>query len=171
MDDADAAALAEPQHRVTSEEVEMYDEQAELDRFTVADVMHRGIVTCDVDSPLTAVARMMAAHRIHCVVVRNAAADWGETPGGGLWGVVSDLDLIRIMVTEGIVGHTAGQSAATPAVVVRAADPVRRAAELMSEREVTHLVVVNHTKKPVGVLSTLDLARAIADPPRVAARR
>lgn len=141
----------------------MYDEHAALDRSKVADVMHRGIVTCDVDSPLSAVARMMAAHRIHCVVVRNDAADWAGSPGAGLWGVVTDLDLVRILVTEGVLGHTAGQSAVTPAVTVRAADPVRQAAELMAEREVTHLVVVDHAAKPVGVLSTLDVARAISD--------
>ncbi|HEX2292430.1 MAG TPA: CBS domain-containing protein [Gaiellaceae bacterium] len=143
------------------------DDGHALDRATVADVMHHGIVTCDVDSPLTAVARMMAAHRIHCVVVRNDAAAWAEMPGGGLWGVVSDLDLVRILVGDGILGHTAGECAATPALVVSAGDPIRRAAELMADREVTHLVVVNHAKKPVGILSTLDLARAVADPPRV----
>jgi len=135
-----------------------------LDRATVADVMHRGIVTCDVHSPLNSVARMMAAHRIHCVVVRNGAASWTETPGAGLWGVVSDLDLVRLLVTEGILGRTAGESAATPALVVRADDSVRRAAELMAERKITHLVVVDHRTKPVGVVSTLDVARAIADP-------
>ena len=58
----------------------MDDEHADLDRITVADAMHRGIVTCDVDAPLGAVARMMSAHRIHCVVVRNAAASWTERP-------------------------------------------------------------------------------------------
>lgn len=150
----------------------MDDEHADLDRITVADAMHRGIVTCDVDAPLGAVARMMSAHRIHCVVVRNAAASWTERPGAGLWGVVSDLDLVRILVTEGILGRTAGESAATPALVVRADDPIRRAAELMADREVTHLVVVNHAGKPVGVLSTLDVARAVSDAvPATAARR
>lgn len=139
------------------------DDSTLLDRTTVAEVMHRGIVTCDVDSPLGAVARMMAAHRIHCVVVRNAAASWTETPGAGLWGVVSDLDLVRILVTGGVLGRRAGESAATPALVVRAGDPVRRAAELMADREVTHLVVVDHAAKPVGVVSTLDVARAVSD--------
>ena len=149
----------------------MDDEHVDLDRTTVGDVMHRGIVTCDVDAPLGAVARMMAAHRIHCVVVRTAAASWTETPGAGLWGVVSDLDLVRILVHEGIRGRTAGESAATPALVVRADDPVRRAAELMADREVTHLVVVNHAAKPVGVVSTLDVAHAVSDAVPAPARR
>lgn len=148
----------------------MYDEHA-LDRGTVADVMHRGLVTCDVHSPLGAVARMMSAHRIHCVVVRDGAASWSEAPGGGLWGVVSDLDLVRILVEDGIVGLTAGQGATTPAVVVGADDPVRRAAELMAERQVAHLVVVDHAAKPVGVVSTLDVARTVSDPVPVRAHR
>ena len=133
-----------------------------LDRVTTGDVMHRGIVTCDVDAPLSAVARMMAAHRIHCVVVRNDAASWTETPGAGLWGVVSDLDLIRLAAEHGVVGWTAGRSATTPAVVIRDEAPLRNAVTLMSEREVTHLVVVNHAAKPVGVISTLDVAEAIS---------
>jgi CBS domain-containing protein len=158
---SDGGTPPPPQDRGNDQEDAMYDAHA-LDRGTVADVMHRGIVVCDVDSPLGAVARMMAAHRIHCVVIRNGAA--GETPDAGLWGVVSDLDLVRILVTRGILGRTAGESAATPAVVVRADEPVLRAAELMAEREVAHLVVVDHRAKPVGVVSTLDVARAISDP-------
>ena len=138
------------------------DEETTLDRMTVADAMRRGIVTCDVHAPLGAVVRMMAVHRIHCVVVRNEAASWTETPGAGLWGVVSDLDLVRILVTDGGLRRTAGESAATPAVVVGADDPLRRAAELMAARAITHLVVVDHDARPVGVVSTLDVARAVA---------
>ena len=59
-----------------------------VDRMTVGDAMHTGIVACDVHAPLGAVARMMAAHRIHCVVVRNSAMEWTD-PGAGLWGVIS----------------------------------------------------------------------------------
>lgn len=140
----------------------MTDDRVVLDRETVADVMHHGLVTCDVHSPLSAVARMMAANRIHCVVVRNEAASWTEAPGAGLWGVVSDLDLVRILVTEGVLGRTAGQSATTPALVVNGHDSIRKAAELMAERKLTHLVVVDHAAKPVGVVSTLDVARAIS---------
>ena len=40
-----------------------------FDTTTVGDVMHKGVVTCDVDEPLTSVARTMLQRRIHCVVV------------------------------------------------------------------------------------------------------
>lgn len=134
-----------------------------LDHVTAAEAMHTGIVTCDVHAPLSSVARMMAAHRIHCVVVRNDAASVAETPGGALWGVVSDLDLIRLVAVDGVTGRTAGESAATPALVIRARDSLRDAARMMAEHEVTHLVVVNHAARPVGVLSTLDVAGVVAE--------
>ena len=33
----------------------------------------------------------------------------------------------------------------------------------MADNDVTHLVVVNHAAKPVGVFSTLDVAQAVSD--------
>ena len=51
----------------------------------------------------------------------------------------------------------------TPALTIAAEDTLQHAAQLMSEHEVTHLVVVaGGSKQPVGVLSTLDIARALA---------
>jgi CBS domain-containing protein len=40
-------------------------------------------------------------------------------------------------------------------------ETLERAAQLMAEHEVTHLLVVAE-RKPVGVISSLDLAAAIA---------
>jgi CBS domain-containing protein len=42
-------------------------------------------------------------------------------------------------------------------------DSLEHAAQLMAEHEVTHLVVIQpHTRHPVGILSALDLAGALA---------
>jgi CBS domain-containing protein len=127
---------------------------ASLERITVGDVMHRGIVTCSPTTPLTTVAREMAAHRIHCVVVRTDGAD-------GPWGVISDLDLVAAAAL-GAVDDAAGAATATPAVMVRTEDGLRRAMQLMAEHQVTHLVVVDHHGRPRGVISTLDVADVLA---------
>lgn len=130
------------------------------DRLTVGDAMHRGVVTCDVGTPLSKVAQMMVGHRIHCVVV-----DSGEEQGQAPWGVVSDLDLAAAFANEQVEGE-AGEIAATPAVTVGVREPLRRAAQLMTEHGVTHLVVVDpRSPRPAGVISTLDLARVVADEP------
>ena len=138
----------------------MKDEQVVLDETMVADAMHRGVLTCGLYAPLTQVARTMAEESIHCVVVWNEPSEAAETP---LWGVVSDLDLVAVAASENRRDRTAGRSAATPVLMVAPDEPLRRAAQMMAEHDVAHLVVVDpKTTKPVGVLSTLDIARALS---------
>lgn len=127
------------------------------DELTVTDAMHRGVVACDAETTLSKVAQMMVGHRIHCVVV-NSRDEQGPLP----WGVVSDLDLVAAVANEQDEETAAGRIAATPAVTVGVREPLRRAAQLMTEHGVTHLVVVAG-ERPVGVVSTLDLARVLAD--------
>jgi CBS domain-containing protein len=132
---------------------------AVADRMTVADAMHRGVVTCDVETPLSKVAQMMVGHRIHCVVV-NSRTEQDLPP----WGVVSDLDLAAAIAQDEAAGTTAGEIAATPAVTVGVRETLARAVQLMTEHAVTHLVVVDpRSTRPIGVLSTLDVARVLAD--------
>lgn len=132
-----------------------------FERLTVADAMHSGIVTCPTETPLRSVARMMAGHRIHAVVVFDEESD--GLGGAELWGVVSDLDLVKAASADEIEERTAGSTAVTPVVMVERDDTLEHAAQLMSEHEITHLVVVDpRTERPIGVLSTLDMARALS---------
>src|SRR4051794_17469705 len=89
-----------------------------FDRATIVDAMHPGIITCPPETPLATVARMMATHHVHCVMVL------GIEPGRLehlAWGIVSDLDLVRAAAIDGDQG-TAGQFASTPAVTVSTDD-------------------------------------------------
>lgn len=51
-----------------------------LDHATVAEAMHPGIRCCDADATVIDVARLMATHRIHCVVVTHPAQDGSPEP-------------------------------------------------------------------------------------------
>jgi CBS domain-containing protein len=118
--------------------------------------MHGGVIACGRETPLSDVARMMAEHRVHAIVVLDADDD-------ELWGVVSDLDLAAAAGVRDLREQTAGASAATPALMVSPAESLRRAAQLMTEHATAHLVVVDPaTGRPVGVLSTLDVAHALS---------
>ena len=132
-----------------------------VDRMTVGDAMHTGIVACDVHAPLSAVARMMAAHRIHCVVVRNSAVEWTD-PGAGLWGVISDLDLVRLVATAPS-RPDGGPERRNSGIRRRGARIRAGGGPAHGGQRRTHLVVVNHAARPVGVLSTLDVAQAVSD--------
>jgi CBS domain-containing protein len=126
-----------------------------LREVSVEEAMHVGFVGCPLETPVRAVAALMAEHRVHCVVGFGDIAD-GDTR---LWGLVSDIDVVSALAA-GADDATAGAVASTEVVTVRPFESVRRAAELMRDHEVSHLLVVNGVSdRPSGVISTLDVMR------------
>ncbi len=137
------------------------DPAARLRETRVRDAMTAEIVTCTGDVPLTEVADLMAGNRIHSVIVlappaRDPLADGME------WSVLSDLDLVAA-APWGEPGAGAGTIAASPRVVVHADDSLAAAALAMAEHATAHVLVVEEgADEPVGILSALDVARALA---------
>jgi CBS domain-containing protein len=124
----------------------------------VHDAMRVGVYTCPPETPLRDVARMMASYHVHCLIVTGLDPE-GESEQP--WGVVSDLDLVRGAADAG--DRTAGGAATTELVTVRTDDTLAHAAELMAEHGVSHLVAVQPgSGRPVGVLSSLDVAGVVA---------
>ena len=104
----------------------------------------------------------MTRNRVHAVYVFDYGIEDDETVVP--WGLVSDLDLVA--AARGDFDRTARDASVTPLVTVSASDTLDHAAQLMSEYGVSHLAVVDPTSgHPVGVVSTLDLARELADEP------
>ena len=133
--------------------------EAAFDRATVRGVMRPGVMTCQADAPLVTVARVMAAHNVHAVVVGGITSDFVH--GDQLvWGVISDMDLIR-GVQGGIRGKVARDVVRTEAISIEPTASLLTAAALMSEKDTAHLVVAD-AERPVGIISTLDLAGALA---------
>ena len=119
--------------------------------------MHRGVVSCPAEESLETVAALMSAEQIHCVIVVH------DGDPGSLWGVVSDLDLVAAASVRPLADQRAGGTAMRPAVTVAPSASLDAAASLMTRTGVAHLVVVDPVeRRPVGVLSTLDLAGALA---------
>jgi CBS domain-containing protein len=126
---------------------------------TVADAMRTGVLSCPPDVPATTVARMMATHHIHSVVVEGVHHD--PVDGERLtWGVVSDMDLLS-GARAGIDELTAGDIAVTEPVTVEPSLPLDEAVRLMAEHDTAHLIVADR-ERPIGILSTLDVAGVLA---------
>ena len=136
------------------------DRLPSLEHASVADVMHPGVLSCAPDADLRAVARIMATQHVHSVVVEGLE----DVPGRGAhlaWGVLSDLDLVAA-ARSGSLDERAGAHAATEVVTIGQDESLAQAAELMTAHQLAHLLVIDPTGMPIGVLSTLDIAGALA---------
>jgi CBS domain-containing protein len=134
------------------------DRAPALHHALVEDVMRPGILSCGPEDDLTRVARTMATNHVHAVVVSGIE----PTAAGGerlTWGLITALDL----ATATLAGHTgdAGTLASAEIVTVEAGEPLERAVQFMAEHQLTDLLVVSGAR-PVGVVSTLDVAACVA---------
>jgi CBS domain-containing protein len=126
----------------------------------VADAMSHGVISCTPETPLRVVARMMATYGVHAIFVFEHTDEDDEAPR--LWAVVSDLDLVAAARLD-LDTMTAGGTAVTPLVSVPADSSIAEAGSLMAQYGIAHLAVMEPgSHRPIGVISTLDVARAIA---------
>jgi predicted transcriptional regulator len=129
-----------------------------FEKALVADAMTREVITCPADAPLRWVAGVMAAERVHCVVI-EPRIDEDER---GTWTLISVLDLVGAAGSD-LDAATAGGVAASEFLTITPEEKLERAAHLMAEHEAAHLVVVDLSSgRPIGVVSTLDVANALA---------
>ena len=128
----------------------------EFEHARVHDVMRVGVVTCQPETSLRDVARIMVGYQIHSLLVADVGS--GESPSG----IITDLDVARA-ATADISELTAEDVASADLVTVPANESLAGAAKLMADRKCTHLLAVQpDTGRPVGVISALGLASVIA---------
>ncbi|HJU48144.1 MAG TPA: CBS domain-containing protein [Gaiellaceae bacterium] len=123
---------------------------------SVGSAMHEGVFSCATWDSLAAVAAVMAERGVHAVVVLDDPED-----AQSLWGVISDLDLIAAASVRDLHEQSAGGTAASAALTITPSETLQRASQLMTEHAIAHLIVVGPDNRPLGVLSTLDVARAL----------
>ncbi len=132
-----------------------------LSQLRVADAMHPGVISCPPETPLRSVARMMSTYRVHSIIVHPHGVD--AVPELGEWTIVTDADVAAAAIEGDLDRVTAGQIGGAAALTVMADDGLDGAAHLMVERHVAHVVAVDRrSRRPIGMLSTLDVIRAVA---------
>jgi CBS domain-containing protein len=134
-------------------------EQSQLATASVREVASPGVLGSPPNAPLRAVAEMMVVREVHALAILDAAE---PAPA-----ILTDLDLVRAV--ERFDAARAGDIARR-AATVSADDPLIAAAAAMADAGLSHLLVVEPgAGHPAGVLSTLDVAAALAGrAPRVA---
>ena len=146
-----SAALAGPPPALT----------ASLGDLRVRDAMHEGVISCTPETTLRAVARMLATYRVHALVVLpRHEADAGHSSS---WSVISDLDLVRAAEEFDLDMTTAERIAGSPVRCVQPDEPLVNAVLTMTTNALSHVIVIDRrTGRPLGVVSALDVARALA---------
>lgn len=121
--------------------------------------MQLGFFECPPDTDVATVAGLLASHRVHCLVVPSVDGDHDRRS----WATVSDREVLAALL-DGAATRTAGEIARRDVLGVGPGESLLHAAGLMRERDVAHLVVLSPgTDRPVGIVSSLDLARAAGE--------
>jgi CBS domain-containing protein len=120
------------------------------------EIMSQPVVTCPVDSMLDAPARLM--WEFDCGVIPLVKDD------GRLVGIITDRDICMAALSQGKPLHAIGASSAMAGcpVACHVDDTVEAAEHLMREAQVRRIPVIDGEGRPVGVVSTNDLARLAA---------
>jgi CBS domain-containing protein len=128
---------------------------------TVGEVATGEPIVVAADAPLLDAVELMAHNQVTGLPVVDA--------GGRLIGVISQTDLIRLRTTHHLWEHWAGLSVrhlmTAPAQTIHGSATLVAAADKMERRHVHRLVVVadDDPARPIGVISTSDLVRAMAE--------
>jgi CBS domain-containing protein len=123
----------------------------------VADAMRPRVLTCEPATMLVTVAQRMASEHVHAIVVLREMVDAEGEIDRRPWAVVTDHDVLRSAAL--IAELTAGDVATGEVLLAQPDERLPDVAERMLEHGASHAVVVEpRTGRPVGVLSTLDIA-------------
>ena len=126
-----------------------------LDKTTVREVMHRGVITCAPDTALKEVARIMNATDVHALIVVN---DRDEVQG-----VVSHIDMLRVFGQD-LYALSAQDVMSTTIFSVTPDAPVSEAVSKILKHKVHRLLVAREegeAKIPTGIISTTDVIDAM----------
>jgi len=130
--------------------------QPRLEHARVSDAMRHGIFSCSADASLREAARTMATQHVHMIVATSPA---DGTPVGSL----SDSALLAALLDRGVEDPPLADVVEPELDTISSGAPLGAAAELMRTRGTNHLLVRDpHSGRPVGVLSTLDIAGVLA---------
>jgi CBS-domain-containing membrane protein len=125
----------------------------------VRDVMSTDVKTFVTNTSIADAARSLTLHRMSGAPVMDH---------GHVVGVVSKTDLVspRKRAKAGDDG-TVGQVMTGDVHVVRSGDPVMKAVQLMAEHGIHRVVVVDAKGKLAGMITAMDVVRALAQGRRI----
>jgi len=123
---------------------------------TVADVMTRSVMAVELNTSAKDCAKAMAKRGVSCAVV---------TQSGSAVGIVTERDLVSKVLAESIDAKNVlvRDIMSTPLITTGPDATLTNAAELMAQYRIRRLVVVDAAGGLVGIVTTGDIARTLAE--------
>ncbi|MFP3259021.1 MAG: CBS domain-containing protein [Caldivirga sp.] len=114
----------------------------------VSQLIRRGVITVDASSTIRDAARVMADNNIGLLVVMDR---------GRMVGVVSERDVVRAVARGVDLSEPVINISTREVITIGVGASLYEAADLMHKSNIRHLVVVDESRNPVGVLSVRDV--------------
>lgn len=120
------------------------------------DVMTRGVVTVSMEATVKEIASMLTRQGLSGVAV--------IAPDGGAVGVISDMDILKVIGKENWENITAESIMTTNIKIIKPTCTLGEAAKMMMEESIHRLLVfsesgVGASQRPIGILSASDIVR------------
>ncbi|MCS6892925.1 MAG: CBS domain-containing protein [Rhodovarius sp.] len=114
----------------------------------------RQVVTVAPHDCVASIARTLAQHRIGAVLVTER--------DGTVSGIVSERDIVRALAGggEAVLRMTAGQLMTRVLYTLRPESDIQEGLQMMTDRRVRHLPVLDHNGRLCGIVSIGDLVKA-----------
>ncbi len=122
----------------------------------VEKVMVKSVMVVELNANAKDCAKAMAKRGVSCAVI---------TQGGSAVGIVTERDLVSKVLADGLDPRKVlvRDIMSTPLITVGPEATLTGAAELMAQYRVRRLVVVDRTGSLVGIVTTGDIARSLAE--------
>jgi Ni/Fe-hydrogenase subunit HybB-like protein/predicted transcriptional regulator len=137
------------------------------------DIMSAKVIAVKPETSIEEVSKLLVAHRISGLPVVD-----GE---GRIIGVLSESDIIfreihhephlvdrlgdmilpRTLRESDRTGNTAGEIMTSPPLTVREEAPLKELIQMITERKIKRIIVVDRENRPVGVVSRIDIVKAL----------
>lgn len=123
----------------------------------VKDLMSLKIVSIKTTDTLTDASKLMKGNRISCLPIME---------GDEVLGIITTTDLVNIYTSADKEQHMDPWSPvstfmSSPVVTIDQDAGVKEASRLMKEKKFHHLIAIDKNKKIVGIISSLDIAKAV----------
>lgn len=126
------------------------------DDMKVRELMTRNPATCTRDTRLDEVARMMVEHDCGAIPVVESNGQSGKPAG-----IITDRDITTRIVAQGKnpLEKTVRDAMTSSAVTVSVDEDIQECADIMEEKQLRRMIVVDESGNICGIVAQADIAR------------